>query len=192
MDLQELRTRTAAGERFDYLLFYGHTVRGSGAGPWVFSQWYAAPFELDGEEYPTAEHWMMAEKARLFGDAEMREQILSADGPGQAKKLGRKVRGFVEETWGRERFGLVVRGNVAKFGQHEELRAYLLSTGDKVLVEASPTDRIWGIGLSADHAHAELPAHWRGKNLLGFALMEARRQLAVAEGIGSKRGDENG
>jgi ribA/ribD-fused uncharacterized protein len=169
MDLQELRARTAAGERFDYLLFYGHED--------VFSQWYPATFEVDGDEYPTAEHWMMAEKARLFGDAEMREQILSTGSPGQAKKLGRKVRGFDEDTWVRERFELVVRGNVAKFGQHEELRASLLETGDQVLVEASPRDRIWGIGLSAAHAHARIPAHWRGKNLLGFALMEARRQL---------------
>jgi ribA/ribD-fused uncharacterized protein len=169
MDLQELRSRTAAGERFEYLLFYGRED--------VFSQWYPAPFVVDGDEYATAEHWMMAEKARLFGDTEMREQILSTDSPGQATKLGRRVQGFDEDTWGRERFGLVVRGNVAKFGQHEALRQYLLGTGEKVLVEASPTDRIWGIGMSAEHEHARLPAHWRGKNLLGFALMEARRQL---------------
>jgi hypothetical protein len=174
MDREELRARIAAGEAFDYLLFFGHT----GSGPACLSQWYPAPFEVDGERFPTAEHWMMAEKARLFDDAETRARILLAEGPAEAKKLGRAVRGFDDAVWEAERFGVVARGNRAKFGQHEPLRSYLLGTADRVLVEASPTDRIWGIGLGREHPDARDPARWRGSNLLGFALMAVRAELS--------------
>lgn len=87
------------------------------------------------------------------------------------------MRGFDEDVWIRERFALVVAGSVHKFGQDPELAGYLLSTGDRVLVEASPVDRIWGVGLTADDARTERPREWRGLNLLGFALMEARERL---------------
>ena len=102
---------------------------------------------------------------------------LAAGLPRQAKDLGRRVRGFDEEKWVATRFELVVRGNLAKFDQHANLREFLLGTGERVLVEASPVDRIWGIGLAADDERAEKPGLWRGLNLLGFALMEVRRAL---------------
>lgn len=177
MDVEELKRRTAAGERFEYLLFYGHTPGREATGPWVLSQWYEAPFIVNNEEYPTAEHFMMAEKARMFGDTEIREQIRGASGPGQAKKLGRAVRGFREDLWAEARLDIVVRGNIAKFSQHEPLKRYLLATGDRVLVEASPADRIWGIGLAAGDDASRDPARWRGQNHLGFALMAARNAL---------------
>ena len=120
---------------------------------------------------------MMAAKALLFGDAETADRIRQAPHPEAAKALGREVRGFDEQLWVQRRFDLVVTGNLAKFGQHVELRDFLLTTGSRVLVEASPVDRIWGIGLAADHEHAASPEHWRGLNLLGFALMEVRHQL---------------
>jgi len=72
---------------------------------------------------------------------------------------------------------LIVAGNMAKFGQHPDLREFLLGTGDRVLVEASPRDRIWGIGLAAGDERATSPDDWLGLNLLGFALMEVRHQL---------------
>jgi ribA/ribD-fused uncharacterized protein len=97
--------------------------------------------------------------------------------PREAKALGRQVRGFDEQLWARRRFDLVVAGNVAKFGQDPALRDYLLGTGERVLVEASPCDRVWGIGMGAADDLVTSPEHWRGLNLLGFALMEARRQL---------------
>lgn len=71
----------------------------------------------------------------------------------------------------------MVAGNLAKFGQHTDLREYLLGTGDRVLVEASPLDRVWGIGLAADDERAVSPDQWRGLNLLGFALMQVRETL---------------
>ena len=91
------------------------------------------------------------------------------------------MRGFDEAVWERERFGIVVEGSVHKFGQDAALRQFLLGTGERVLVEASPRDRIWGIGLAADDERATDPARWRGLNLLGFALMEAREVLRAQE-----------
>jgi ribA/ribD-fused uncharacterized protein len=124
---------------------------------------------------------MMAEKARLFGDHAVAARVLAAAKPGEAKALGRQVAGFDSSLWDAARFGIVVAGNQAKFSQHPALRDFLLGTGERVLVEASPVDAVWGIGLAADHPHLEQPARWPGLNLLGFALMQVRYQLALAE-----------
>ncbi|WP_461083864.1 NADAR family protein [Streptomyces deserti] len=180
-----------AGAKVRYLHFWGHRPRPDGRiGPSCLSQWWPAPFTVDGVTYRTAEHWMMAEKARLFGDAEAERRVLAADHPSLAKKAGRLVRGFDEAAWERERFRIVVEGSVHKFAAHADLRAFLLGTGERgemgvpraggrgrVLVEASPVDRVWGIGLAADDEAALDPERWRGANLLGFALMEARERL---------------
>ncbi|MQY06610.1 NADAR family protein [Actinomadura macrotermitis] len=168
----------ARGERIRFLFFWGHRPGASGVGAGCLSQWWdGAPFTVDGTTYATAEHYMMAGKARLFGDAEMERRILEAAHPKQAKDLGGQVRGFDQETWNAHRSEIVVQGNLAKFGQHPELGAYLLGTGERVLVEASPMDRIWGIGLAADDERAGQAARWRGLNLLGFALMDVRARL---------------
>ncbi|MEV7066568.1 NADAR family protein [Streptomyces collinus] len=170
-----------AGARVGYLHFWGHRPRPDGRiGASCLSQWWPAPFTVDGVAYATAEHWMMAAKARLFEDAAAERAALSAGHPAEAKKAGRLVRGFDEAVWARERFRIVVEGSVHKFGAHPELLAYLLGTGDRVLVEASPVDRVWGIGLAADDEAAMDPERWRGPNLLGFALMEARERLGTA------------
>ena len=180
-DVQALCAGMARGLRPRFLFFWGHQVpRDGSVGTSCFSQWYAAPFAVDGERYSTAEHFMMAEKARLFGDDTMRRRILDARTPGEAKKLGREVRGFDEDAWRRQRFQVVVRANVEKFRQNAALGEFLVRTGERVLVEASPLDRIWGIGLAADHEDAPRPARWPGLNLLGFALMEVRAGLADA------------
>jgi ribA/ribD-fused uncharacterized protein len=176
--INELIESTAAGRRVKYLHFWGHTPRKDGTiGSSCLSQWWPSPFEVDGVRYATAEHWMMASKARLFGDAEAERKALAAKSPAEAKKAGRLVRGFDDAIWERERFDIVRSGSVHKFGQDAALRDFLLATGDRVLVEASPMDRIWGIGLAADDERAQDPARWRGLNLLGFALMEAREEL---------------
>jgi len=175
LDVEGLRQAVAAGRQVELLLFWGHT--GTGLGKHVLSQWWPARFTLDGATYATAEHYMMAEKARLFGDAEARAAILAAATPAEAKALGRRVRGFEEAAWAARRFAIAVAGNAAKFGQNRELGGWLAATGEAVLVEASPVDRIWGIGLAADDARARDPAAWRGLNLLGFALMRVRGGL---------------
>ncbi|MEU4850402.1 NADAR family protein [Streptomyces gilvosporeus] len=176
--LEELRSLTATGKRVKYLHFWGHTPRRDGAlGASCFSQWWPSPFTVDGVTYTTAEHWMMAGKARLFADADAERRAIAAGHPKQAKDAGRRVRGFDETVWQEHRFDLVVEGNLHKFGQDAGLRDFLLGTNSRVLVEASPVDRIWGIGLAADDERAEHPLQWRGLNLLGFALMEVRQRL---------------
>jgi ribA/ribD-fused uncharacterized protein len=170
-----------AGARVKYLHFWGHRPRRDGQmGASCLSQWWPSPFTVDGVAYATAEHWMMASKARLFGDTGAEREVLQASSPALAKKVGRLVRGFDDATWARERFSIVVEGSVHKFSAHEELRAFLLATGDRVLVEASPVDRVWGIGIAADDERAADPERWRGPNLLGFALMAARERLAAS------------
>ncbi|GHH79429.1 hypothetical protein GCM10018793_32200 [Streptomyces sulfonofaciens] len=176
---EDLTALIAAGARVKWLMFWGHRPQRDGSvGAGALSQWWPAPFTVDGTRYATAEHWMMAGKAALFGDDASLPAILAARTPAEAKKLGRLVTGFDEERWARARFELVVAGNTAKFGQDPALRAYLLGTGERVLVEASPRDRLWGIGLAASDERATDPSRWRGRNLLGFALMEARARLA--------------
>lgn len=164
------------GASFEYLPFWGHRRKvAHGADESCLSQWYPASFVVNGARYPTAEHWMMAEKARLFRDEEMERRILEADEPGEAKALGRKVRDYDDAAWKARRFDAVVEGNVHKFGQNPTLRAFLVGTGNRVLVEASPRDTIWGVGRGAEKARD--PREWRGLNLLGFALMVVRERL---------------
>ncbi|AJQ96023.1 NADAR family protein [Gynuella sunshinyii] len=165
------------GHKVKYVFFWGHQKPSSGVSKTCFSQWYESEFEVDGVTYPTAEHFMMAEKARLFDDHDAAQRILKAGNPGEVKRIGRSVQGFDEARWVDHRFSIVVEGNLAKFRQNKALGDFLRSTEQRVLVEASPVDRIWGIGLAADHPGAENPNLWKGLNLLGFALMEVRRRL---------------
>jgi ribA/ribD-fused uncharacterized protein len=167
--------------RVKYLFFWGHQPSKDGiVTKSCLSQWWAADFVVAGTTYRSTEHWMMAEKARLFNDTAILEQIVVAKSPAEAKKLGREIAGFVPEKWEESKYEIVKTGNLHKFGQHRDLAKFLLSTGDRVLVEASPVDTIWGIGLAADAPDAANPARWQGPNLLGFALMEVRDQLRTA------------
>lgn len=172
--VEDLVRRYKAGEKLEYVFFWGHQASKKGVTAACFSQWYVAPFEVDGQQYQSAEHYMMAEKAALFGDQQTRARIIEATDPNAAKALGRQVRGFDEALWAQERFAIVVRANEAKFSQNAELGAFLLGTGTRVIVEASPVDRVWGIGLAQDDEKAHRPDRWRGLNLLGFALMQVR------------------
>ena len=170
----ELCERFNRGKKLKYLFFWGHQSDKTQITASCLSQWFYAPFTVDGETYPTAEHFMMAEKAALFGDQKTRAAILKAPNPKAAKALGRQVQGFNEAIWLEHRFAIVVRANQAKFAQHAELGRFLQQTGEHILVEASPVDRIWGIGLAQDDKRATNPNLWRGLNLLGFALMQVR------------------
>jgi ribA/ribD-fused uncharacterized protein len=175
--LSDLRARFNAGEALKFLFFWGHKKNDQAISASCFSQWYEAPFELKGQHYATAEHYMMAEKAALFGDTKIREQILLAPNPGAAKALGRKVHNFDEPAWMKHRFAIVCKANHAKFAQNPPLHRFLANTGSRILVEASPVDAIWGIGLARDDKRAPNPNLWQGQNLLGFALMRVRDDL---------------
>ena len=172
MRLADLRSLVLRGEVPEYVFFHGRGL--------PFSQWSAHGFEIEGVFYLTAEHYMMAEKARIFGDREKQDQIIAAPSPEEAKALGRQVRGFDENLWQQCRLDVVVRGNCAKFGGSPLLRAVLLGTGSRVLAEASRTDLVWGIGWSERDWQARHPTEWRGQNLLGFALMRVRDELREA------------
>jgi len=178
-DTNWLLNQVEHGVRPKYVFFWGHRSKADGQiTKACFSQWWPSTFQIDDQSYLSAEHWMMAEKARLFGDLEVEKKILNVSKPGAAKALGRQVRNFKQDVWIKHRFEIVVRGNVQKFSQNPELGAFLIGTGKRVLVEASPVDKIWGIGLEQSDKKAENPRLWKGDNLLGFALMVARDQLS--------------
>ena len=165
----------------NYLFFWGHRPERDGSiGKGCLSQWWPCSFVVEGQQFASAEHYMMWRKALLFNDTAVAERVLAARTPAEAKALGRAVSGFVDATWVSARLEIVVEGNLAKFDQNPALRSYLLGTGARVLVEASPQDRVWGIGLAAADPRAADPATWRGLNLLGEALMEVRSRLSAA------------
>lgn len=151
-------------EQFEF--FYG--------GP--FSQWYSSEFELDGVIYYTAEQYMMAMKADYFGDTKIKEKIMATKNPSEQKALGRQVSKFDREAWDAVSRGYVYKANLAKFSA-PDLKDYLLNTGDKELVEASPYDCIWGIGLAENNPNRFDKAKWRGTNWLGEVLMQVRETL---------------
>lgn len=170
------------------VLFYGHSPKRSNR---FFSNFAPSDFTVDTNTIrgacdlgvfngPVMLHWseqyLMLGKALLFGDAASAVKIITARSPDVVKALGRKVAGFNEEVWERERSNIMVAGLMLKFGA-EPLRSYLLETGDALMVECSPTDKIWGVGLKIGDLGAFRPETWKGKNLLGLALMEARKRL---------------
>ncbi|GAO44613.1 NADAR family protein [Flavihumibacter petaseus] len=168
----------ANGEAVSFFFFWGHTAKANEkAGKACFSQWFESPFMVDGIIYKTAEHWMMAQKALLFNDQAAFDKIIQCETPAEAKALGRTVQHYDDAVWNEKKFALVKAGNLHKFRQHAEMAAFLLSTGNKVIGEASPVDAIWGIGLSENSRKIYDPSQWRGENLPGFALMEVRDYL---------------
>ncbi|MFZ4931694.1 NADAR family protein [Chryseobacterium sp. Mn2064] len=163
-------------EKIKFLFFWGHTAKDEITKS-CFSQWCPGKFEEEGIIYRTAEHYMMAGKAKLFNDGEMLEKILQSPSPNQVKSLGRKVKNFDPQLWEEHKYEIVKKGNLLKFSQNQKFKDFLLSTGEKTLVEASPYDKIWGIGMLETDRRAENPLLWQGENLLGFALMEVRDEL---------------
>ena len=165
-------------ETLNYIFFWGHTNKSSRpTGEFVLSQWYPSPFAVSGIVYKTAAHWMMARKALLFGDRDTFKKILVAERPEEVRALSQYIKGFDELKWVEWRYEIVKEGNFHKFNQNKKLRAYLLNTGDSILVETNPVDEVWGIGLTPDSKFLKNPYAWNGLNLLGFALMEVREYL---------------
>jgi ribA/ribD-fused uncharacterized protein len=170
-DREKLVSRMAAGETLDFVFFWGHRPMPDGSiGPSCCSQWFDAGFKLENV-------YMMAEKARTFGDTKALEQVLASSSPEEVKKIGRRVKNFDADVWSERSLEVVLQGNIAKFSQNRRLGKWLQATGSSVLIEASPEDALWGIGLHRDDARAKDPAVWPGKNLLGFAIMTVRDQL---------------
>lgn len=141
-----------------------------------FSQWYTHKMTIDGVEYNCCEQYMMAEKARTFGDAEALEAIMKSDNPKHQKAYGRAVKNFNPHIWDKMAQEVVFRANLAKFSD-PKLKEYLMSFGNEEIVEASPYDKIWGIGLGEDDPDALDKTKWQGTNFLGESIMRVREAL---------------
>lgn len=166
------------GEKMDFLFFWGHQPSKTGEiTKSCLSQWWMQDFEEKGDAYCCAEQYMMAKKAKIFGDYQTEKAIMVSRNPKVIKALGRTVRGFNQKTWDENKRNIVFNGNWLKFSQNKNLMDFLLSTGEKVIVEASPYDRVWGIGMSANNTNVMRPDLWEGENLLGFVLMDVRKML---------------
>lgn len=174
---ESIAERYNAGEEMEIIAFWGHTPNPKKMTKVCFSQWYDCFFEVQGVRYHTSEQYMMAQKAALFGDDEIRGEIMAAEHPRDFKALGRKVRNFDAALWDREKHRIVLEGNLAKFSQNPELLEFLLGTGSSILVEGSPYDSVWGVKISLDDPRVNNPNEWQGENLLGFILMETRDVL---------------
>ncbi|CUA66712.1 putative protein R617 [Acanthamoeba polyphaga mimivirus] [Rhizoctonia solani] len=148
------------------------------------SQWYALSFTDGTYSYENAEQYMMHRKGILFGpDSPVTSAILETTNPRDIKALGRMIPNFDEAVWKRERLNIVTEGSRLKFRQSEILKTQLLATEDRELVEASPFDRIWGVGFGAKQAPVKRDK-W-GENLLGKALMAVRQELREEATSGS-------
>lgn len=144
----------------------------------IYSQWAKTSFKDEHNRvFSTAEQYMMHSKALLFGDLAIASSILKTNDPKKQKALGRQVKGFNDDVWNQHKFKIVVEGNLLKFSQNESLKNQLLATEDKILVEGSPYDKIWGVGLKYDDPKILDETKWQGENLLGKALMAVRQQL---------------
>jgi len=157
--------------------FYGHTNTTGQINKSCLSNFYPAKFTYRGYEFVTSEHALMASKAALFWDFDKFQMILKADSPRSAKYYGRQVKNFSESIWYYARYKIMEDIILAKFGQNPELKDFLLSTGDDILVECSPSDKIWGVGLALSDPAWLDEKNWQGQNLLGYALMSVRTKL---------------
>ena len=161
------------------------------------SQWEHSIFTVDGVEYNCAEQYMMAEKARMFGDEEKLEEILEAEHPKTQKALGRSVYPFDNDVWqedsdnGRARcWNIVWSGNMAKFSQNPFLLERLVATKGTTIVEASPYDRIWGVGMREADRRITNRENWQGRNWLGEVLTNVREFLMVDARVYNAKSDE--
>ena len=170
----------------DYLFFWGHVQRGNEISSACLSQWYPASFTMYGKEFKTAEHWMMYNKALLFKDHQKAQEILDAETPREAKSLGREVQNFDFHKWTAAADKILILGNIEKFTQNPSLGNFLKGTLSRVLVEASPYDKIYGIGMKTTDPKVTDPYSWRGKNKLGFVLMQVRKILREGNCIDQK------
>jgi ribA/ribD-fused uncharacterized protein len=174
LTVETLARAVADGARPNFLCFPDW----GGAPPagWL-APWTPTPFETSAGEFGSAEQHFMHAKAMLFGDHAVADRIMRTASPGQARELGRRVRGFQEEMWIAKRIRLMEEANRDKFCALPELSAYLLSTWPAVLVQASALDTVWGSGLDLDDPFLPRPGEWPGRNLVGFSLMKVREEL---------------
>lgn len=147
----------------------------------ALSNWSKHSISADGLVFKTAEHYMMYHKATIMGDSDSATRVLASPSPYEAKRIGRQVRNWDEARWASERERVMLEGLWLKASQHKEIKQLLMESGDCILAEASPFDRIWGIGLAAHDKAAACPGEWKGLNLLGNTWMKVRDAIRVSE-----------
>lgn len=171
--LEWLKEQSSRKQQFEFVFFWGHIDRkNEGIGKFCLSHWYESPFIVNKILYNTAEHWMMYRKAMQFDDFYSAQEVLRAETPEVAQSIGRTIKNYDNDNWHLPSFEMVRLGNIHKFNQHPDLLAYLLKQKNKILVEASPYDNKWGIGLNANDKAIYHVEKWQGTNFLGFVLME--------------------
>ncbi|KAF7599055.1 MAG: GTP cyclohydrolase [Candidatus Dactylopiibacterium carminicum] len=146
----------------------------------IYCNWYPSGFVVDGQHFNCGEQWIMHAKASLFGDREIAAKILAEPHARRQKLLGRQVRGFDAAHWNACCEKLAFVGLLEKFRQNPALKAELLASGERLLAEASPDDRIWGIGLEEADPRALDSTQWQGENRLGKILMQVRTNLRAS------------
>ena len=151
----------------NFVFFWGGT----------YSQWCPSKFTIDGIEYNCTEQYMMAKKALMFADLDAYENIMHSKHPNEQKAFGRKVENFDKNHWEKYCRKIVFDANYAKFTQNPKMKEELLATGNREIVEASPEDRIWGIGLHESDPRCLDKSKWEGTNWLGEAIMQVRTEL---------------
>jgi ribA/ribD-fused uncharacterized protein len=145
-----------------------------------YSQWEYSLFTYNGIEFNCCEQFMMFFKALVCGDLESAVLILLELFPKEQKALGRKVKNFDEEKWNKEvSMAVVYIGNYLKFSTDRKFWDYIVNDPSKEIVEASPVDRIWGIGLNISKPQAWHKNSWRGENRLGECLTDVRAILKL-------------
>lgn len=143
------------------------------------SNFYPSEFNVGDQHFICSEQYFMKKKQELFDSSNIKLAglIMNEKDPKKIKKFGRMVKNFDEEIWNQHKYQIMYQGVKAKFTSNPNLRKKLLETKNKILVEASPYDKIWGIGLNESNAKKKLHTEWPGKNLLGKVLMQVRQEL---------------
>ena len=161
-------------KNLEILYFFGHKQYTKEIDESCLSQWYIRSFRVENKVYTSMEQYMMHAKALLFKDIEIAEEIMRKKNPGEIKRLGREVKNFNAKIWERYKYKIVLKGNICKFLYNVDLFNYMESSDVQIFAEASPYYDIWGIKLSVDKAYDRTPQHWKGRNLLGFALTDVK------------------
>ena len=174
MNVQDVKNMFDRREKIEYVFFWRTNS--------YFSNWHPSDFIVDDIKYWCVEQYMMAKKAELFKDHTVYNMIMTSDSQRDIKALGRKIRNFDENIWVQHREQIVFDGNYAKFTQNPKLKNFIMKQKGKILVEASPYDRIWGIGMESMEEGIVNPYNWQGLNLLGFVLMDVRDRILLESG----------
>lgn len=167
--------RYDSGESLRFV-FFGecHSEFTDSVGKECFSRWYSLAFEIEGKSFFCIEQYMMAEKACFFDDEECERRIMNNNDIEDITLLGQQIKIFDGFLWDNYKKDVIRQGNVAKFADNKELFEFLISTDDAILVEATPYDVVWGIGMREGDQGIDNPHNWKGENILGFTLMKIR------------------